>query len=303
MVKPRLVCFGNLTIDDVVLPDGREQPGCIGGDALYAVLAARLWEPTAEMVAPIGADFPDAVLARIAAAGLSRDGLPARALPTLRNRVVYAADGSRTWTLYAMEDEFDALSPRTEDIPAAFRAADAVLVLAMTLSAQENLVTHFKGGAGPLVLLDPQEDYIAGNEPALRRLIARADVFLPSAEEVRRLLGHGDWAAAARTFAELGPAIVVIKLGEEGCLVYERARDRLTSVPAIPTGVLDTTGAGDCFCGAFAAALLQNPGDPVAAARAGTVAASFAVEGYGAEPMFAVSTDAARARLRATAGS
>lgn len=40
--EPRLVCFGNFTLDDIVLPGGRERPGCIGGDALYAALGARL---------------------------------------------------------------------------------------------------------------------------------------------------------------------------------------------------------------------------------------------------------------------
>ena len=49
---PSLVCLGNFTIDDVVLPDGSERPGCTGGDALYATLAARPGSPRAELVAP-----------------------------------------------------------------------------------------------------------------------------------------------------------------------------------------------------------------------------------------------------------
>ncbi len=35
MYPPRLVCLGNLTIDDVYLPDGRHRPNCSGGNALY----------------------------------------------------------------------------------------------------------------------------------------------------------------------------------------------------------------------------------------------------------------------------
>jgi ribokinase len=38
---PSLVCFGNLTLDDIVQPDGAEYARCIGGDALYGVLAGR----------------------------------------------------------------------------------------------------------------------------------------------------------------------------------------------------------------------------------------------------------------------
>src|SRR5688500_3869699 len=140
MSPPRLVCCGNFTVDDVVLPDGAEKPGCSGGDALYAALAARLFEPRTEIVAPVGVDRPNQISAQIAAAGLSLEGLPLRALPALRNRVAYDATGGRAWTLYASEADFHALSPAPDDIPESFRGAEAFLVLAMTLAAQEELI-------------------------------------------------------------------------------------------------------------------------------------------------------------------
>ncbi len=287
MMPPRLVCLGNFTIDDVVLPDLTERPGCTGGDALYATLAARPWQPETQIVAPIGADFPTSVTVAMAARGLSDAGLARRDLPTLHNRVQYFADGSRKWTLFAEESTFDALSPLPADIPAGFRQADGFLVLAMTLAAQQRLVADLTTTPGALVALDPQEDYILGNEAAILRMIGAVDIFLPSAEEVVRLLGTTDWLAAARRFAGLGPQLVVIKLGADGCLVHEGATGRSTLVPAFPVPtVIDTTGAGDSFCGAFMAAYLQQP-DPVRAARAGAVAASFTVRGYGADPLFA----------------
>ena len=58
MNPPRLLCFGNLTIDEVVVPDGRVQANCTGGDCFYAAVAARLFEPAVEMVAPVGTDLP-----------------------------------------------------------------------------------------------------------------------------------------------------------------------------------------------------------------------------------------------------
>lgn len=283
---PRLVCLGNLTLDDIVLPDGRERPGCIGGDALYAALAARRMEPATEMVAPIGLDLPAEIWARITKAGLSTAGLPRRSLPTLRNRVVYAANGDRKWTLYASEEEFDILSPAPQDIPPFFRSADAYLILAMTLSAQIALAEHLRATSGALIALDPQEDYIRENEDDLRRLIALTDLFLPSAEEARQLLGSDDWSRAARVFGEWGPSVVVIKLGPEGCLVYDRATGREFRHPAVAAHVVDETGAGDCFCGAFVAALLADRDDLEGAARAGAQAAALAISGYGVDPMF-----------------
>lgn len=286
-VPPRLVCLGNFTIDDVVLPDLTEQPGCTGGDALYATLAARPWQPATQLVAPIGTDFPPEIAAEMARHGIDDAGMGRRRLPTLHNRVAYFADGSRKWTLFAEESAFDALSPLPADIPLAYRGADAFLVLAMTLAAQQRLVADLRATTRALIALDPQEDYILGNEAALMALIAQVDIFMPSAEEVTRLLGTTDWEAAAHIFANLGPNLVVVKLGAEGCLVHDRAQARFTRVPAFPVAdVVDTTGAGDSFCGGFMAALLQDRTDPVRAARAGAVAASFTVQGYGVAPLF-----------------
>jgi ribokinase len=56
-----------------------------------------------------------------------------------------------------------------------------------------------------------------------------------------------------------------------------------TPLPAPPVEVVDTTGAGDAFCGAFAARLAAAP-DPVAAARAGVAAGSLACTRAGAQP-------------------
>lgn len=297
MDDPRLVCLGNLTIDDVVLPDGTERPGCTGGDALYACLAARLFEPRSDMVAPVGSDWPAATRMQIRAAGLSEAGLTPRDLPSLHNRIDYHADGGRAWTLFNGEEAFHALSPTVVDIPMSFLKAEIFLVLAMTLEAQVHLVSGLARRPGSLVALDMQEDYILGNEPVLRKLIGQCDIFMPSADEARQLLGHDDWEAAARTFAGLGPSIVVLKLGADGVLVHDRASGRMIRVSAYPARIVDTTGAGDSFCGGFLAALLQNRGDLETAARAGAVAAAFAVSGYGADPMFSAEPGEARRRL------
>jgi ribokinase len=61
--------------------------------------------------------------------------------------------------------------------------------------------------------------------------------------------------------------------------------------------VLDTTGAGDTFCGAFMASLLQD-GDLQRAARSGSAAASFAVEDYGLDRLLRVSSGELQLRMR-----
>jgi ribokinase len=46
---------------------------------------------------------------------------------------------------------------------------------------------------------------------------------------------------------------VIVTLGEGGALA--RTGDRVLHVPAVPVDVVDTTGAGDAFNGAFAVAV------------------------------------------------
>ncbi|MBO6674143.1 MAG: carbohydrate kinase family protein [Rhizobiales bacterium] len=284
MTDPSLVCFGNFTIDDVVLADGQKHDGCTGGDALYATLAARAFEPASELVAPIGNDMPPDILARLEELGLSLVGMPKRDVPNLHNRVDYKADGSREWTLYSDPDHFDVLSPFARDIPPSFLGADRFLVLAMALPAQESLIEDLSGRTDALVALDPQEDYIFGNENRLEAIVAQTDIFMPSEEEVVRLTGLRDWSQAARQFAQLGPKLVIIKLGANGAYLYDKERDASFEIPVFDGGkVVDTTGAGDSFCGAFMAMMGREA--PEYAALAGAVAASVTVSGYGVDPL------------------
>jgi ribokinase len=278
---PSLVCCGNLTLDDVVLPDGTEHLASVGGDALYGVLAARLFLPDAQMVAPVGCDLPAHIWALIDAAGLSRAGLSPRNCPTIHTRVAYRSTDDRIVTLLSDAADFDTLSPRGPDIPPAFLGAPAWLVLAMTLPAQCDLVAALRASGAPLIGLDLQEEYIAGNERAILDLVGQVDVFMPSEAEIRLLLGHDDPLAACETFAALGPRIVVIKRGAAGCFVYDALKSTHFASPARAGKVVDTTGAGDAFCAGFMAGLLVGPADLRDAAEQGLLAASLAVSAFG----------------------
>lgn len=281
-----VVCLGNVSIDDIVLHEGTTRMACFGGDAIYAALSARMWSDAVQFVAPIGTDYPIEHIARLQGAGWDLQGMPRRDVPTHRNWVIYEQDGRRTWVLRTDENNFFLLSPLTADIPPAFRQTRSFLILAMDLAAQEDLVAGLRGGEA-LIALDPQEDYIPGNEQRVLGMLAGVDIFLPSEIEVERLLGHQDYPRAAIQFAELGCKIVGIKLGARGSLLYDARSRRFTRLPAAAAQVVDTTGAGDSFSGGFMARYLQT-GDVVQAGLAGTVSASFAVEGFGLNHLFDV---------------
>jgi ribokinase len=118
-----------------------------------------------------------------------------------------------------------------------------------------------------------------------RPLLDRIDVLVVNETEAEDLLGKAVSAAngeeAARSLAELGPGTVVVTLGAAGAAVAHGGQT--ASFPAPRVDVVDTTGAGDAFCGAFAADLARGL-DPYLAARTGVVAGSLATTVPGAYP-------------------
>jgi hypothetical protein len=72
---------------------------------------------------------------------------------------------------------------------------------------------------------------------------------------------------------------VVIKLGSGGCFVADS--DYQAALPSLPIVVIDSTGAGDAFCGGFLAGYLRT-GRLLLGAVCGTTSAAHVVKGFGA---------------------
>jgi 2-dehydro-3-deoxygluconokinase len=106
-----------------------------------------------------------------------------------------------------------------------------------------------------------------------------ADILRPGLDDATHLTGLADPDRILDFYLGLGPKIVALTLGEDGAIVAT-AECRLR-LPAIPAKVVDATGAGDMFDGAFLAEYLRT-GDPFAAGRYANVAAALSTEGYGA---------------------
>lgn len=272
---PSLVCIGNVTIDEAVRPDG-ERSTAAGGDALFAALAARAHLDRVSWLAPVGADMPEVVLDAIRAAGLTAAAPGRRAEPTVRNVITYRADGTRSWHLVHGQDHFEAMSVHPGDVTGEVLASDGILVSGMAPEAQLALVPWLRAHSDAAIYLDLQEDDIAGREEAWNEVVGCCDVFLPSEVEAVALAGTGDLERAMASFRGLGPGVVVVKRAERGCLVLETGAPAPVVVPAEPVEALDATGAGDAFCGAFAAVHLTGAG-ALAAAHAGSAAARRAI--------------------------
>jgi len=109
--------------------------------------------------------------------------------------------------------------------------------------------------------------------------VGMADYCLPSLDDAASLTGLRDPDAVADELLRLGAKVVVLKLGAEGALVADPVRR--VRLPGHAVELVDATGAGDCFDGAFLARVAAGD-DPVEAARYANAAAALSVTGRGA---------------------
>lgn len=87
---------------------------------------------------------------------------------------------------------------------------------------------------------------------------------------------------AATMLLQRGSRNVLLKLGRRGCYLAFSDGRRI-AMPGFTVRAVDSTGAGDAFNGAFAAALLQGK-DPIGSASWASAVAAISVTRYGAQP-------------------
>ena len=197
-------------------------------------------------------------------------------------------------------DANDTLTPADVDLHAdALRAARVVVIqLEANLAAEARALELARAG-GATTLLNPAP-MRADFDPAL---LASVDILLPNETEFCALinllpstkttadLGFDEQKLASlpedllhKLCREMGVGTVIITLGARGCLV-SRA-DNYALLPAVPgLQAVDTTGAGDAFVGAFAAALAEfGPGEIERAARFANAGAGLSVTRPGTAP-------------------
>ncbi|MEF8806637.1 ribokinase [Natronomonas sp.] len=175
--------------------------------------------------------------------------------------------------------ELDGASVREKR--AAIEGADVLVTQLETPIESVQAAATVGEAAGTEVVLDPAPAQELPDE-----LVAAVDVATPNESEVRVLAGHAPDAdieeeEAARTVLDRGPEAVVVTLGADGALVV--TDDQTVAVPPIETEVVDTTGAGDAFNGAFAVARGDGT-DLIAAAERGVAAGAAACAERGAVP-------------------
>jgi ribokinase len=285
----RIVVLGSVNLDLVVPVERQPRPGetLIGGDRAYAdggkggnqaVAAARLGADVA-FVGRVG-DDPEGERLR---AALVEEGIDVSRLVTDER----APTGMALITVDPEGENAIVVSPGANGRVAAadVRAARELIAGADVLVLQHEVpagaveaAVDAAANAGVRVILNPAP---ARAVPALT--LAKVAVLVPNRSELGVLCGAEEPtsvdAAGALAATLSGPAAVVVTLGEEGALIVEAGERTLVEAPGAEP--VDTTGAGDTFCGALAVAL--GEGELLAdAVRFAVRAAALSVRAAGA---------------------
>lgn len=121
--------------------------------------------------------------------------------------------------------------------------------------------------------------------PEGRSLLALADIVILNETELEAyttgspLTDEQAITGAARTLIEGSGRQIIVTLGAAGCLLVTDAASIF--IPSHKVEAIDTIGAGDCFCGVFAAALAEGM-DVLAAIHQANAAAAISVGRRGA---------------------
>lgn len=287
---PEIAVVGSINLDLSIDVDRFPNPGETvlgrglargggGKGANQAVAAARLGRRVA-MVGRVGDDADGTSLA----AALTHEGVDMSAVrvaessptglalievdPTGENRIVVVPGANAT----VEPADLEAAGGRLD------RAAVILAQLEVPIEVVEALAARPRAGR---LILNPA--------PALGVALTGVDLIVPNRSELAVLAGVGEAASFDEVVDQLGsladgPSAAVVTLGSDGALVVDgldSGGPSVELVPALEVEVVDTTGAGDAFCGGLADALCMGA-DLVEAARWASRVAAVAVTRPGA---------------------
>ncbi|WP_158626132.1 carbohydrate kinase family protein [Arsenicitalea aurantiaca] len=278
-----IATVGWLTLDDIIFEDGTMLRASVGGGVLYSAVGAALWERETGIHAVCGEESWDLVVPQIRAFGIDTAGISPIAGHGLVLWVLNESEVIKQQLPKRHSTPVERLDAERPLLPPAYQEIKGLHVAPQTpfgskRAVREGHASHPNAAISVDILAD---DFIDATDYADFAFLHGARIFCPSEIEVRRIWAPDDLGAWARATADRLGIAIAVKLGEKGTLVADGARQKLFHVPICKVTAIDTTGAGDSFCGGLMAGLVMGERPEIAAAM-GAVSASYVVEAHGA---------------------
>ena len=293
----RLAVVGSINQDIVIRVPRIPRPGetvhhgrlahFAGGKGANQAVAAARAGATVSMLSAVGTDAAGDDLLR----GLIADGVDAthvaRVDSAATGTALIAVDSAGANSIAVAEGANFEIDPA--DVAGAIAGIQPVAVIAQREVPDDVTNAAFRAAPPGLRVLNvsPVDEGVAIE-------LGLVDIAVVNEIEAAQLTADSDAddpAALARALAAKTHRGCVVTLGEQGLVAHIDGHTYVQ--PALPTTVVDTTGAGDAFCGVFTAALAE--GHQVdTALRRGQAAGALAAAKAGAQPSMPMADDIRR---------
>ena len=287
-----VVVIGTVGIDDIATPQD-QAVGVLGGSATYASLASRLFARST-LSSVVGTDFSSDHEAFLRDRSINLSGLEHAEGKTFRWGGRYESNMNIRETTFV---DLNVLRDFDPTVPEHVTVGSFVFLGNTDPAIQLKVLDQVEDPR--FVLADSMDFWIQSDWDRLATVVQRCTCVVLNDEEIRLFGRDSNIPRAAHNILSMGPSSVVVKRGEYGALLADQ--EGWFFAPGYPLGeVIDPTGAGDAFAGAFLGSLAEaGASDALALRRAvvyGSVAASFTVEAFGVSRLADLTRDEVNTR-------
>lgn len=302
--------YGKIIIDDIRLADGKVIRGVLGGGGPQAAFGARLWNDSVGFLSRSGTDIEDEHVQTLHDLDIDVSGWQRYPdIPTPRTRMSYdeneymlTGDSGLLMMVVSREDWLRLLA-QVLTLPPTYQQPKVIHLI--TEFFDEPMVeTALKlQEQGTIFSLEPLIDYREwSNRDGILSLIRHVDIVTPDWPSASGVAGSDDPKQVMEYWSKLGPSLIAVRHGQHGSYVWDRDHDQMLHVPAVPTEVVDPTGAGNSFGGGLCVGWAESHDARIAGCY-GVISAKFIIERVGPPKISAALQEEPQMLLESTLSS
>ena len=286
----KVIVVGTLAFDTIETPYGKVER-VIGGSAPFASLAAKTKNVECAVVSIVGNDFPKSYLDLLVSKGIDISEVQIeKSGKSFFWSGKYHDNMNKRDTL---ETQVNVLANFNPKIPKNYTNTDILVLGNLDPKVQLSVVSQLEKRPR-FIMLDTMNFWMDNTLENLLKIISKVNLVCINDEEVIQLSGCKDYKNGIKKILTMGPKYLIMKKGEFGATLYSESKEFFCSSFKV-NKVIDPTGAGDSFAGAFAGHLAESKNytfDSISIALIyANAVASFSVEKFGIDNMLDISKE------------
>ena len=286
----KVIVVGTLAFDTIETPYGKVER-VMGGSAPFASLAAKTKNVECAVVSIVGNDFPKSYLDLLVSKGIdiSEVQIEKSGKSFFWSGKYYHNMNKRD----TLETQVNVLANFDPKIPKNYTNTDILVLGNLDPKVQLSVISQFEKRP-KFTMLDTMNFWMDNTLDNLLKIISKVDLICINDEEVIQLSGCKDYKNGIKKILTMGPKYLIMKKGEYGSTLYSDNLEFFCPSFKVKK-VIDPTGAGDSFAGAFAGHLAESKNYTFESISSALIyanaVASFCVEKFGIENMLNISKD------------